>query len=278
MANPAVIKADLDELVFRARNKTYGSYVLRREMPRRTMVAFLVGSSLFIIALLGPAIARQLSSLFGNEEEIPVVDARKFSYAELTDPPPIDANKPPPPPPDVKPPPPPARAAVKFVPPEVVKDKDVKEPEQTIANIDTFKKNVDAGVKDVQGDPDAIFSIGTEDGEGDGPVEIVEDKEPDPNAFVAVEKNPEPVNMDAIKAAVGYPPAAKEAGIKGQVTLRILVDKTGAYEKHVIVRSPHQLLTDAVVKEVRNLKFTPGIQGGKPIRVWVTIPFKFQLQ
>jgi len=52
----------------------------------------------------------------------------------------------------------------------------------------------------------------------------------------------------------------------------------GVFVKHVVLKSPHKILTEAVEKELPNLEFTPGIHAGKPIKVWVTIPFDFRLQ
>ena len=59
--------------------------------------------------------------------------------------------------------------------------------------------------------------------------------------------------------------------------VRVLVDKTGKYKKHVVLKDPHPILTKAVEKKLNMLQFTPGIQGGQPIKVWVTIPFDFKL-
>lgn len=269
----SVIKADLDELVFRSRNKAYGSYEMRKHINRRTIIGFIAASSFFVLAMATPTII----SLLTPKEDEGKATRRKVSYAELSEPPSIDDKKPPPPPPTETPPPPPQKAQVKFIPPTVVKDKEAK-PEETIVNVDTFKKsNVDAGVKNVEGDPNALFAIGTDEGAGEGPVEIVEDKEPDPNDFISVEKEPQAVNLDAIKSKIGFPPQAKEAGIGGNVTLRILVDREGNYSKHVVLRQAHPMLTAEILKHIKELKFTPGIQAGKPVKVWVTIPFQFKL-
>jgi periplasmic protein TonB len=84
--------------------------------------------------------------------------------------------------------------------------------------------------------------------------------------------------MDDVKKAIGYPPVAKEAGIEGQVMLRILVDEQGNYIRHIISKAAHPLLQAEVEKHARELHFTPAIQGGKPIKFWVNIPFNFKLQ
>ena len=70
---------------------------------------------------------------------------------------------------------------------------------------------------------------------------------------------------------------AKEAEIQGRVTLRVMVDKMGNYVKHIVLKDPHPILTRAVTEKIHLLKRTPGIQAGKPIKVWVTLPFNFEL-
>jgi protein TonB len=137
---------------------------------------------------------------------------------------------------------------------------------------------VDPGTKNVEGDPNALPVIEEGTGTGNQPAEVAEEPEPDINAFVAVEKEPAPVNLDEIKKRIVYPPLLKEAGVQGKVIVRILVGKDGKYIKHQVIKSSHKLFTEAVEKEIQNLEFTPAIQAGKPIKLWVTIPFDFRLQ
>ncbi|MCS6790092.1 MAG: energy transducer TonB [Bacteroidia bacterium] len=269
----AVLAFNWDDRLFAKRNREYGAYFLRKNYVRHTLRALIIAVSAVGFAIAVPFIKAYIEAkLEGFKKK-----EKRVVVTELMEPPPIDKKNEPPPPPVEQPPPPPQRAQIKFVPPQVVKEEQARK-EETIANIDTLMK-VDPGTKDVQGDPNAIPEIGEIGGTGNQPVEVVEKEEdPDPTAFVAVEKEPQPVNMDDIKRRIGYPPLAKEAGIQGKVIVRVLVGKNGKYEKHLILKSPHKVLTEAVERELPNLEFTPGIQAGKPIKVWVTIPFDFRLQ
>ncbi|MEL6592497.1 MAG: energy transducer TonB, partial [Bacteroidota bacterium] len=76
---------------------------------------------------------------------------------------------------------------------------------------------------------------------------------------------------------IGYPQIARDAGIEGNVVVRVLVDKRGNYDKHKIITQVHPILTKAVEEHISKLQFTPAIQGGKPIKFWVNIPFNFKL-
>ncbi|MCX7606240.1 MAG: TonB family protein [Bacteroidia bacterium] len=261
-----------DDRLFARRNRAYGAYFLRTRYVKHTTRALIIAVSAVGLAIAVPFIKAYIEAKLEGLNR----SKKKTVITELMEPPPIDKKNEPPPPPPEQPPPPPQRAQIKFVPPQVVKEEEAKK-EETIANIDTLMK-VDPGTKDVEGDPNAIPDIGEGDGAGNQPVEVAEEKDPDPTAFVAVEKEPQPTNIDDIKRRIGYPPLAKEAGIQGKVIVRVLVGKNGKYEKHLVLKSPHKILTEAVEKELPNLEFTPGIQAGKPIKVWVTIPFDFQLR
>lgn len=263
------ILANLDDIVFEERNKEYGAYVLRKRYARNVTVAFLAGTAIVIFALLFPLILSFIEGLSPAEEE----EIKKVTIVEMTEAPPIDEEKQPELPPEEVAPPP-KKSAIKFVIPEPVPDEEAK-PEETIVNVEEIKdKNVD--VENREGTEEG-FDFGEK--EGTGVVEAPkEEEEPDPNAFMAVEKEPAPVNMGDFKKNIGYPPQAKEANIQGKVILKVLVDKSGSVEKHIVIKSPNPLLTEACVNQLKTLKFTPAIQAGKPTKFWVVVPVDFKLQ
>lgn len=102
-------------------------------------------------------------------------------------------------------------------------------------------------------------------------------EEPDINAFIFADVEPKPTNMLDIQKSIGYPQIAKDAGIQGNVVIRILVDEKGNYRKHRVINEVHPILTKAVTKHVDKLKFEPAIHEGKPIKYWVNVPFAFKL-
>jgi protein TonB len=262
------ILANLDDIVFEARNKEYGAYILRKKYPRQILLSFVFGSLLVLFTLGIPAIMSFIEGLQPVEEE----EVQKVTIVELADVPINEEKQPELPPEEVAPPP--KKSAIKFVIPEPVPDEEAK-PDETIVNIDEIKdKNV--ATETVEGTEEG-FDFGEKEGTGNKVVEAPE-PEPDPNAFMAVEKEPVPVNMADFKKNIGYPPQAKEAGIEGKVLLKVLVDKEGNVEKHMVLKSKHLLLTDACVAQLRTLKFTPAIQAGKPTKFWVVVPVDFKLQ
>ena len=76
-----------------------------------------------------------------------------------------------------------------------------------------------------------------------------------------------------------YPAVARENGIQGTVHLRFEVTKTGSVGRvEVINKTVDKLLQDASIDVIKTLpKFKPGMQNGKKVSVWFSIPIKFEL-
>jgi TonB family protein len=92
-----------------------------------------------------------------------------------------------------------------------------------------------------------------------------------------VEKQPECINLQNVKNSVKYPDIAREIGKEGMVSIKVLVDAEGKVVKTTNYHGD-EIFFDEINEKAQNLKFTPGLQNNKPVKVWVTIPFKFKLQ
>ena len=92
-----------------------------------------------------------------------------------------------------------------------------------------------------------------------------------------VEKAPECVNLGQVRSSMSYPEIARQAGIEGRVTVKVLVSESGSVIKVGSVSGP-DVFYDEVRDKATNLEFTPGLQNGKPVKVWVTVPFNFRLK
>jgi protein TonB len=263
------VYADLDEIVFEGRSKDYGAYEMRKKYNRYLERAALIAGLLFIFLTSFPKVWDWIGPDDSEvEEEITVMP---IDLMDLPEPPPL--NEEPPPPPVV--PPPPVRAQIEFRVPTPKPDDEVEE--ETIKEMEELEESkADIGKEDVEGTTDA-YDFGDIDSKGVEEVVVKEEPEVGPSDFVLLEKEPAPVNLDQLKGLIGYPPMAKEAEIEGKVIVRVQVDKSGKYVKHIVIKDPHPILTKAVTDKINMLTFTPGIQAGKPIKVWVTIPFDFKL-
>ena len=149
------------------------------------------------------------------------------------------------------------------------------EEEQTIADVKELEDAPNIGFEDKEGADEGFFD-GEIDADGDVP-EVIVEQTPDINAFIFAEEEPTPVNMGDIQKLIGYPQIARDAGIEGTVVVRVLVDKAGNYSRHRVINQVHPILTKAVEEHIDKLRFSPAIQGGKPIPFWVNIPFNFKL-
>lgn len=74
-----------------------------------------------------------------------------------------------------------------------------------------------------------------------------------------------------------YPELAKKAGIEGTVVVKVLVGFEGNVEATELVQSV-EVLDEAALEAARQFKFTPAKLDGKPVKVWIAVPFRFKLQ
>lgn len=272
-----IIKADLDDIVFRPRNKAYGAYALRKEYVRNTRNALLIGVGAFCFAFVLPMIWNRLSP--SKAATVPTLNDTIFFPPP---PPPLDEEKIQPETPKFEPPPPPQRSQVQFVPPEVVAH-DEAPADVSIRTIDSLQSQAEIGREDFIGESKGPIDFSTEGtGENNEIPELTHsgsvENEPAPDDVILVEKDAQPVNMDDLRRSLVYPEICKQLNIEGKVYVRILIGRDGKVEKHLVKKSPHALMTKEVEKNLRNLSFTPAIQSGKPVRVWQTIPFDFKLR
>ncbi|RPI14670.1 MAG: energy transducer TonB [Ignavibacteriae bacterium] len=92
-----------------------------------------------------------------------------------------------------------------------------------------------------------------------------------------VEKPPECVNLSQVRAMMDYPEAARSLDISGKVTAKVLVGTDGSVIKVGGLTGPDVFYSE-VSEKCMNLQFTPGLQNGHPVKVWVTVPFNFKLK
>ena len=116
-----ILGAELVDLIFDGRNKSYGAYELRTGYNKRLRNALLLTVALAVLILL----LSFISSLdLGDKKG--QVQIKEVQLEEIKQ----DEQPEPPPPPPPKPPEPPKVEMAKFTPPKVVKDEDVKEDEK----------------------------------------------------------------------------------------------------------------------------------------------------
>lgn len=97
--------------------------------------------------------------------------------------------------------------------------------------------------------------------------------------FVVVEEMPEIIGgMQRLYSLLEYPEIARQAGLEGQVVVRVVVGTDGRPSQPEVVRSAGEVLDQAAVAAVMQLRFKPGRQRGRPVRVRMALPIRFKLR
>ena len=261
-----IFKKEWTDVVFKGRNKEYGAYQLRNNNAKNTNLALIVGSLVFIFLI---SLNTIINAIEGFIPKAPVVV--KLTDVKLLPPPPVDnTKKPPPPPPE---PPKPKITQVKFPPPIVKPDNEVKENPPTVKELQT----TDPGQKDQKGDPNADIAIDQAVGNGDNKV-----VEADPNQiFTAVEVQPQFAGpgtySDFLQKNLKYPSIDRENNVQGKVILQFVVETNGTTSNIKVLRTPDQSMADEATRVVKLMKYTAGVQNGRKVRSYFTLPLSFAL-
>lgn len=131
----------------------------------------------------------------------------------------------------------------------------------------------DAIVEDEPVDLDASLDVAAT------PPPVRSEKEyEEPEIFLVVEERPEIIGgLAALQRAVQYPAFAKRAGIQGTVFVQFVVDEEGRVMRAHVTRSVHPLLDEAALKAIRSVRFKPGRQRGRPVKVQMGLPIRFRM-
>lgn len=141
----------------------------------------------------------------------------------------------------------------------------------------------DADVEDVE-----IFNV--EDTPSDSVPEFIytppveEDGVVEDVPFKIVEQMPEypggeTALMQYLVSSISYTQMAKEANIQGTIYVSFVIEKDGSVSNVSLLRGLGGGLDEIALEAIRNmLDWSPGKQRGIPVRVEMSVPFKFKLQ
>ncbi len=231
--------------------QSYGRQEVKNSLHKNMMRALAVSTAIHC-AMIG---GYYLNQLFSDEDDIPFVTVRLMKYSELGPPPSITNTE--------------------------------KLP--TVGVMTTITKpsiGIPVPVPDIEVNPEQTFASQQELSQaqsqtdidfGKGNVAIQQDiqfdDDPNPEAFIPVEKNPMPVKQ--VKPE--YPEIARRASVEGTVWIKILVDKQGKAKKAIVIKSDAEIFNEPARAAALQWVFTPAMMNNGPVSVWVAIPFRFQL-
>lgn len=263
MNRETTVKIDINDLIFANKNKDYGSYSLRKAYKYYVTVAMWIAIFIVLLVTTGPTIYRIV-----NPEDTSTTKRKIVQITTLEQPPSIGEQK------EIQniEAPPPLKSTIKFTPPVVKPDEQVTD--EYVPTVDELKQ-VDPGLRTEEGNPQGVDYSLIEVEE-----KVVEEKKEEaPVYFVAVEEMPEPIGgIAAIQSLIQYPEIAKRAGVEGKVYVLAFVNESGDVTGAQIIKGIGAGCDEAALDAVRQTKFKPGRQRGKPVKVQVSIPIIFKLQ
>ncbi len=258
------------DVVFAGKNKEYGAYEMRMLSGRRHLLAFLIVIAVCALAIALPTI---IESVVPKKKERMVEVTSLADIKVETVKPKEDVMK------DFTPPPPPLKSTIKFTPPVIKKDEEVRDEDEIKTQEQLNEAQMSISVKDVQGtDEEAGLDIA----ELEERKEIVEESSVE-KPYTFVEQMPEfPGGEDEMRKYLSktmvYPAIAQENGVTGTVFVTFVVGANGAITKAKIVRGFDKSCEEEALRVINKMPpWKPGRQNGKPVYVQYTVPIKFQL-
>ena len=262
------------DMVFEGRNKAYGAYQLRAENPKTTVKALIIGAILFTALVAAPMVATMLGDLADKGEE-----DKTDKIIEVIDlpPPPEEAPLPPPPPPvEQQQAPKSIVEEVKLKPLEAVKKEEVPEdPPKT----EQFKE-ADPSSRNAEASPTGDINIGKPSGDLDKGVEA-----PDNSVYnsAGLQVQPEfPGGMAAFYKYVNsnFRIPEIDQNMTAKIYVSFVVERDGSLTAIKVLRDPGYGLgkeAERVLKSLK-IKWSPGIQNGKPVRASYNLPITINIK
>ena len=267
-----ILTADILDIIFDGKNKQYGAYDLRKTYNSRLKNAVIITISLVLLALLGTILSDYISK--NSKVEIEVLDTQMAEVKKN------DAPPPPPPPPPPKAPPPPEINQVKFTPPKIGKDEEVKEDEK----IEEIKEDQVISTKTVESDNKTQIVAPVED-KG---TQIVEAPKADDEDKVFTKVENEAQFPGGTAAWVRYLQKNLNAntpvdnGARSgtyQVIVKFIVSKDGSIsEVQPETKHGYGMEEEAIKIIKRGPKWTPALQNGRNVNAYRRQPITFVVE
>jgi protein TonB len=264
------------DLVFEGKNHAYGAYQLRKNTGKRNVMAILVMFAIGVAIAAFVAIkgvvenAMKQDVAIEADVELAKLAEKKEAKVEKKEEPKIEKV-------EVEK----VKSSVKFVPPVIKKDSEVKPEEELKSQEELNKTNTAIGAFDVKGNDEAA-------GEVLKAKEVIAQPEPpkeeETKVFDVVEQMPSfpggpSALMQFLSSNIKYPVVAEENGVQGRVVCTFVVEKDGSITDVRVIKSVDPSLDKEAMRVVKSMpKWIPGKQNGSAVRVKYTVPVTFRLQ
>jgi protein TonB len=259
------------DIVFEGRPKEYGAYMLRKLSSQRHRTA-IITTLIFFLAVF--TIPRLVKSIIPESRDVNVevtnlanIDLEKNKPKEIVQPK-IEEE-----------PPQKIKSTIKFTPPVIKDDSEVKDEEIMKTQEEVTDSKLSISVADVKGNSDDANAADLADLQQKQKQVVEEETEP----YRYVEQMPEFPGGDAARINffnknLKYPPMARESGIQGTVYLTFVVSKTGQISNVQVVRGIGGGCDEEAIRVLKSMpNWIPGRQNGKPVPVQFSLPLRFSL-
>lgn len=262
------------DVVFEGKNKAYGAYHLRQSSSKRHIVAFITVTILMAILVAIPNLVSAVKNL--QKEDLGAMDeitALSNIPIEQQVPEENIVRQ------EQAPPPPPLKSSIKFTPPVIAKDNEVKEEDEMKAVSTILDTKISVSMADVKG-TDEKFGVTLDELKEH---RIVVEQEVPKTPFTTVEQMPTFMGGESelnafISKNLTYPISAQENGIQGRVTIRFVVTASGEISDVKILKGIDPACDKEAVRVVKSMpKWIPGKQNGRNVAVYFTLPIVFRL-
>jgi len=98
-------------------------------------------------------------------------------------------------------------------------------------------------------------------------------KQEPPAEDLKVDKDPEAIKRVNPK----YPEKAFQDGIEGIVWTKMWIDTSGNVVEAKVSKTDNDVFNEAAIDAGKQWKFKPALLNGKPVAVWITVPFRFAI-
>ena len=258
----------LDEIVFEGRNQSYGGYMLRKIYDDNLLSAMLIAAVSFTLIIAAPLLW---------ERFFPQTEAEDMNRNVVVTPIVLESSNPIVLPPKTLPQtaPPHKVKTQRFVPLTVANDPEVTE---IVPNVTLFKDPTSS--KTLDGDSNATLPMldVLSGPSGNGVPNVIE---VDPNqTFVIVEQEPKAeYDLNSFLASnLRYPSEAIKDEISGTVYVTFVVNADGVISNPTIAKGIGHGCDEEALRVIGKLPaWTPGKQGGRAVKVRVSVPIRFKL-
>ncbi len=259
------------DLVFKGKNKEFGAYELRKSSGYRHLIAFTVVLLLCSLGLVVRSIVKSVAPK-STEHMVEVTTLANIKVEPAQ--PKEDVMK------NFTPPPPPLKSTIKFTPPVIKKDEEVRDEDEIKTQQQLNQTDKSISIKDIQGTDE---KTGLDVAELDQNKEITGETGSE-KPYLVVEQMPEfPGGEEELYKYLGksvnYPKVAQENGVSGTVFVAFVVGPDGAISDVKVARGFDKSCEEEAVRVVKSMpRWKSGKQNGKPVYVQLTLPVIFRLK